>query len=209
MLVRHKASHSPRPSVRCQERVPTSEKWHRSIGLMTLVARHSSIAFRPAVVIWKRTTSTGLAPAFMVSRSAVASSACTRPATMSLSNPWMRTSSASVAPYGLLASSLSSSSERRGRGLRRRFRMVVIRPVLDASYLLSINWRARSWAGTPQKPQSPLPKDAKADQGRVQRLCRDKSHATDMARGASGRNTSRNRPTRRPRGALINASFRL
>ena len=36
------------------------------------VARHYSIAFRPAAVIWRRTTSTGLAPAFMVSRSAVA-----------------------------------------------------------------------------------------------------------------------------------------
>ncbi len=140
MLVRHKASHSPRPSVRCQERVPTSENWHRSIGLMTLVARHSSIAFRPAVVIWKRTTSTGLAPAFMVSRSAIASPTRTRPATMSLSNPWARTSSASVAPCGLLASSLSSSNVRRGCWLRRRFRMVVIRPVSDASYVLSINY---------------------------------------------------------------------
>src|SRR5260370_30894104 len=28
-------------------------------------ARHSSIAFRPAAVIWRRTTSTGLTPAFM------------------------------------------------------------------------------------------------------------------------------------------------
>jgi hypothetical protein len=62
----------------------------------------------------------------MVSRSAVASLARTRPATMSLSNPWTRTSSASVAPCGPLASSLSSSIVRRGCGLRRRFRMVVI-----------------------------------------------------------------------------------
>jgi hypothetical protein len=30
---------------------------------------------------------------------------------------------------------------RRGCGLRRRFRTVVIHPVSDASYLLSINWR--------------------------------------------------------------------
>ncbi len=142
MLVRGKASHSPRPSVRCEETVQTTENWHRSMGLMTLVARHSSIAFRPAAVIRRRTTSTALRPTFMVSRSAVASPARTRPVTISQSNPWTRTSSASVAPCGLLASRLSSSSVRRGCGLRRRFRMVVIHPVSDAGYLLSINWRA-------------------------------------------------------------------
>jgi len=99
---------------------------------------YSSIAFRPAAVILRRTASTGLAPAFMVSRSAVASPARMRPATMSLSNPWARTSSASVAPCGLLASSFSNSSVRRGCGLSRRFRTVVIRPVSNASYLPSI-----------------------------------------------------------------------
>jgi hypothetical protein len=126
MLVRRKATHSPRPSMRCAETVQTTENWHGSIGLMTLVARHSPIAFRPAAVIWRRMASTGLAPALMVSRSTVANSARKRPATMSPSNPWARTSSASVAPCGLLASSFSSSSVRRGCGLRRRFRMVVI-----------------------------------------------------------------------------------
>jgi hypothetical protein len=61
---------------------------------------------------------------------------------MSLSNPWARTSSASVAPCGLLASSFSSSSVRWGCGLRRRFRTVVIHSVSAASYVLSIGWRA-------------------------------------------------------------------
>jgi hypothetical protein len=101
-----------------------------------------------------------LTPAFMVSPSAVASPARTRPAIISLSNPWTRTSSASVAPCGLLASRLSSSSVRRGCGLRRRFRMVVIRPASDASYLLSINWRAIGPAlacGTGITSEAPAP----------------------------------------------------
>jgi hypothetical protein len=52
-----------------------------------------------------------------------------------------RTRSASVAPCGLLASSFSSSSVRRGCGLRRRFRMVVIHPLSAASYVGSIGRR--------------------------------------------------------------------
>jgi hypothetical protein len=76
---------------------------------------------------------------------------------MSLSNPWARTSSASVAPCGLLASSLRSSSVRRGCGLRRRFRMVVIRPVSDARYVLSIDWRAVGLLGHAGPESHPRP----------------------------------------------------
>jgi hypothetical protein len=47
----------------------------------------------------------------------------------------------------VLPSSFSSSSVRRGCGLRRRFRMVVIRPVPDVGRLLFINWRAVGQAG--------------------------------------------------------------
>src|SRR5467141_519283 len=141
MLVRRKASHSPRSSVKMRGDSPDNGEL-ASLYRINDSSRHSSIAFRPAAVIWRRTASTGLAPAFTVSRSAVASPARTRPATMSLSNPWARTSSASVAPCGLLASSFGSSSVRRGCGLRRRFRMVVIHPLSAASYVGSIGRRA-------------------------------------------------------------------
>jgi hypothetical protein len=156
MLVRRKASHSPRSSVKMRGDSPDNGEL-ASLYRINDSSRHSSIAFRPAAVIWRRTTSTGLAPAFMVSHSAVASPARTRPATMSLSNPWARTSSASVAPCGLLASSLSSSSVRRGCGLRRRFRMVVIRPLSDARYVLSIDRRAVGLLGHAGPESHPRP----------------------------------------------------
>src|SRR5258706_12097143 len=56
-------------------------------------AYHSQAAGapRPAAVILIRTTSIVLPPAFMLSRFAVASPSRTRPAIMSLSNPWAST----------------------------------------------------------------------------------------------------------------------
>jgi hypothetical protein len=50
-------------------------------------AAHSSIACRPAAVIRSRTATTGSAPAFMISRSAVASPARTRSVIMSPVKP--------------------------------------------------------------------------------------------------------------------------
>jgi hypothetical protein len=66
-----------------------ASKQSTGAALDVALCNHSSIAFRPAAVILRRTTSTGLAPAFIVSRSAVASRARTIPATkLSLPIGW-------------------------------------------------------------------------------------------------------------------------
>jgi hypothetical protein len=139
-------------------------KCSRCAGIAkTWSAPHSSIVLRPAAVIWRRTASTGLAPAFMVSRSALASPARTSSVVMSLVKPWARTSNASVAPWGLLASSVSSSSTRRGCGLRRRFLVVVISPVSDADIYFQLSSPSPSSPVAQWPPGRPPPRGREAE----------------------------------------------